>query len=518
MLPGVESPAVAARFPVPGTVYLTPGLAAGRSSYTSDAELQAAMRALLREPAVGNGQAAVKLLSAGSSQLGVPIDVLLFTRSADTSSAGLRADGRPTVMFVGQQHGDEPAGAEAMLVLAQQLASGPLQNLLRQVNVLILPRANPDGALRAQRQSANGIDINRDHLLLRTPEAQAQARLLRDYRPMVVVDAHEYRAIGTWPTRFGIVRRHDVLLQYAMTANQAEFVTRASEEWFRKPLLAALEREKLSADWYHTSASDPADRSVAMGSIRPDNARNVNGLRHAVSLLIETRGGGLGRQHLQRRVHSHVVAAASILNSAAQRAADLQKLRRFVDSEVGSQACQGQFVLEAETTPSEYNLSGLEPLTGMPKLISVNWQSALLLRPVRTRPRPCGYWLAADQTEAALRLRQLGLNVQQVPDRQNLRGDAYRVLTETWRDAPPNRESANDSGYATPVPVELQAALIDAEPGSYFVPLTQPLALLAIAALEPDTPSSYLAHGLIDRANALARVTALPTVRFTVLP
>ena len=166
--------------------------------------------------------------------------------------------------------------------------------------------------------------MNRDHLLLRTPEAQAQARLMRDYRPMVVVDAHEYQAIGTWPARFGIVRRHDVLLQYAMTANQAEFVSRASEEWFRKPLLAALEREKLSADWYHTGMPDPADRSVAMGSIRPDNARNVNGLRHAVSLLIETRGGGLGRQHLQRRVHSHLVAAASILDSAAQRAADLR--------------------------------------------------------------------------------------------------------------------------------------------------------------------------------------------------
>ena len=174
-------------------------------------------------------------------------------------------------------------------------------------------------------------------------------------------------------------------------------------------------------------------------------------------------------------------------------------------------------MVEAETTPSEYNLSGLDPVSGAPKALAVNWLSALALRPLRSRSRPCGYWLAADQTEAVLRLRQLGLNVQQLPDRQNLRGDSYRVLTDSWRDAP-NRESPNDSGYATPVPVEVQAGLIDAEPGSYYVPLTQPLALLAVAALEPDTPSSYLAHGLIDRANALARVTALPLARFTTLP
>lgn len=513
--PALESPAVAARFAAPGVSYQTPGLAPGRATFTTDAELQAALRGLVREGSTG-GPPTVRLLTVGASQLGTPIEALLFTRSADSGMAGVRADARPTVLFVGQQHGDEPASAEAMLVLAQQLANGPLQPVLRQLNVIVLPRANPDGAQRAQRRTANGIDLNRDHLLLRTPEAQAQARLVREYRPMVVVDAHEYQAIGTWPARFGIVRRHDVLLQYAMTGNQAEFVTRASEEWFRKPLLAALERERLSADWYHMAQSDPADRHVAMGSIRPDNLRNVNGLRHAVSLLIETRGLGLGRSHLQRRVHSHVVAASSILASAAQRAADLQKLRRFVDAEVGSQACQGQVTLEAETTPSEYNLSGLDPVTGEVRTLSVNWLSALQLRGVRTRARPCGYWLAADQTEAVLRLRLLGLNVQQVPDRLGLRGETYKVLTEAWRNAPP--DAADDSGLATPVPVELQPALIDAEPGSYFVPLTQPLALLAVAALEPDTPSSFLAHGVIERAGALARITTLPGVKMPQVP
>ena len=48
-------------------------------------------------------------------------------------------------MFIAQQHGDEPAGAEAMLVLAQQLANGPLQPLLRQLNVVILPGPTPTG-------------------------------------------------------------------------------------------------------------------------------------------------------------------------------------------------------------------------------------------------------------------------------------------------------------------------------------------------------------------------------------
>ncbi len=132
------------------------------------------------------------------------------------------------MLLIAGQHGDEPAGTEALLIAAQQLASGALRPLLRQVNVIVVPRANPDGAARGRRSTANGIDMNRDHLLLRTPEARALARLVVDYRPMVVVDSHEFPAVGGWRDSFGVVRRQDVLLQYAMTPNLAEFVTRAA--------------------------------------------------------------------------------------------------------------------------------------------------------------------------------------------------------------------------------------------------------------------------------------------------
>ena len=514
----IDPPPVAARFAAPSVRYAVPGLAPDRQAYTSDAELRAQLRALQREAAPANGLTTVRLLTAGRSQLGVPIEALLFTQAADASPEGLRTDVRPTVLLIGQQHGDEPAGAEALLVVAQQLAAGPLQPLLRQLNVLVLPRANPDGAATGRRLSHNGIDVNRDHLLLRTPEAQAMARLMRDYRPMVVVDAHEYQAAGAWPSRMGVRRRHDVLLQYAMTPNTAEFVTRASEEWFRKPLLVALQREQLSADWYHVLSAPGSERGVAMGSIRPDNSRNVGGLRHAVSLLIETRGIGLGRQHLMRRVLSQVTAATSVLNNAAQRAGDLQKLRRFVDSDVSAQACKGEVVIDAEGVPSEYNLTALDPVTGRDRVLSVNWLSTLQLKTLRKRVRPCGYWLAADQVEAAQRLRLLGLTVMQVPDRLLLRGELYKVQAQALRDAADKPGTPEDSGYAAPVPVELEPALIEAAAGTYYVPLTQPLALLAVAALEPDSPSSYLAHGLIDRADAVARITSLPISKLTELP
>ena len=127
-----------------------------------------------------------------------------------------------------------------MLVIAQELATGRLATLLDRINIVVWPRVNPDGVLKQQRVSASGIDINRDHLLLRTPEAQAEAQLLRDYAPVAVIDAHEYTVGGRFVDKFGAVQKFDALVQYAMTANLPEFITKASEEWFRQPMLASL--------------------------------------------------------------------------------------------------------------------------------------------------------------------------------------------------------------------------------------------------------------------------------------
>ena len=502
-----ETPGVAARFPDPPQRYLTPGLSDGRSGFTTQAELQALMRALAVEPAAGDTR--IRLLAPGISQSGQPIDALLLSRAPDLTASALRAAGRPTVLLIGQQHGDEPAGAEALLVLARQLAQGPLAPLLDRINVIVLPRANPDGAQAARRATASGLDANRDHLQLRTPEAQAIAALWRDYQPAVVVDAHEYPPIEPYRERFGAVARADVLLQYATTANVHEFVTRAAQEWFRPALLDSLARDGLTSDWYHTLAAAPGDRRVAMGGPRPDTGRNAAGLRHAVSLLIESRGAGLGRAHLARRVHAQVVAATSVLNTTAARADDLMRLRRFVETETIGQACSGEMVVEAAPTTSEYTLQLLDPATGADKAIGVSWDSTLQLQPLTSRARPCGYWLAAGEREAVLRLRGLGLAVQRIDATGVVRGETYR---ETSRSA-----VADTPGAVLPQ-VETVPALLDVTPGSWYVPLDQPLAALAAAALEPDTPSSYVANGLVSSVGAVSRVMARPAFRTSPLP
>jgi hypothetical protein len=511
--PTVAAP-IAARFPEPAVTFATPAFEPGRTTFTSNAELHAIVRGLERSATLGEHATDVAVLTIGASQRGEAIEALAFRRPP--AVAGSAPARRPAVVLLAAQHGDEPAGTEALIVIAQELAAGRLASVLDRLDVVVVPRANPDGAAAFTRGAADGTDVNRDHLLLRTPEARAIAQLLVEVAPIVVLDLHEYPVDDAFTAKFGGVQRFDALLQYATVPNLPQFLTKAAEEWFRIPLVAGLRSAGLSTDWYATASTDPADKTLTMGSVGPQVGRNASGLRNTVSLLVETRGGGMGRVDLKRRVQTHLVAARNVLESAARHADDLVKLRQFVERETASLACRGEVVLDAAPTPSEYAYSMLDPATGEIRRTTVSWQSALQLRTLKSRPRPCGYWLAQSEGEAVRRLRLLGVEVQQLDEAAELRGEGYR---ETGREpvGGPDGAAAN-TGAATRLKVQTVPALLDIAAGSYYVSLEQPLANLVVAALEPESPASYAANGLVGAVDHEARILTRPVLRTTVVP
>jgi hypothetical protein len=175
-------------------------------------------RALSRIARASDGR--VRLGSIGRSNEG---------RSIRLASVG---HGRTRLLYVTQQHGDEPLGTpaavQALWVLG--VANGPWQRWLRgRVTVDVVVQANPDGAVRRQRfnhdptatgpfaEPGVGYDINRFHNPLTpiednpVPESRAVLRLWHATRPAVVVDYHmqgryaqpdgrETTASILWPT------------------------------------------------------------------------------------------------------------------------------------------------------------------------------------------------------------------------------------------------------------------------------------------------------------------------------
>lgn len=486
------NPSIEARFPAPTVRYETPGLAEGRQQFTTQAEMESWLQSVSGKAA--NGQR-LDVATIGTSQRGQPLLALLAAQGQSTQATSLNNNGKPTVLLVGQQHGDEPASAEALLAITRELGQGGLLSpLLQQINVIIVPRANPDGAQTASTLTADGTDLAHDHLTLSTPEAQALAKLARNYRPAVVVDLQEFAAGGSFLQRFEAVQRYDTLLQPAATANGHEFVNKAAREWITDPMRNALSQSEISSDWYYETSTQANDKTLSMASIAPDSLSNASSLKNAASVLVSSRGSDLGRLHIQRRVHSLVTAVNSALRSAAAKAKNLNQVESFVARDIASQACRGTVVVQAQKTPEQRNISMFQANSGQELQARVDWNSSLTLKSSQTRPRPCGYWISGESSQAVERLRMLGIQVAQIAEPGQILADSY--------------QSQQTGGFV------LTRGSIDTPAGSYYISLNQAKANLAVAALEPDTQYNYLYKHLITMPSDIARVVTAPSVVF----
>lgn len=494
-----EPAAVAARFPDPPVTYPTPAFAAGRTTLPSHDEAEAFVTAV-----AARAPQTVAVERVGTSQQGRAM--LLVTLAA----AGGPSAARPSVLILAQQHGNEPAGGEAALALIDRLA-GDEPGLLERVNVYVMPRANPDAAERFGRATASGTDVNRDHLLLQTPEARAIAAVSRRVRPDVVLDLHEFTAGDRWVKKYGVVQQYDALLQPATVGNLEPSIAQEAARHFLTPVRQRLAAEGLRVFTYHTTSPDPGDRVVSAGGVQPDTGRNVNGLRQAVSLLIETRGVGVGRAHLARRVHTHVTAALTVVRQAAARGARLLAVTRTADVAVTAAACTGMLTIAAEHTPGRMPMTFLDAVTGEDRRIVVPWRSADTLRVVRARPRPCGYLLDAGETAAVERLRLLGVRVTPTAAERRWDVEGYRIVAQA-AGARQDARGAIDDGAPIAVLSVRRVRRVDAvAAGTWFIDLAQPLGTLAAAALEPDSQNSFAASALIAAPDrTLRRVLSAP--------
>jgi predicted deacylase len=518
----VEPEAVARQFPDPALPFTSPAFAPGRQDFTSHAEAMGFLDTLAR------ASARLGLETLGPSQQGraMRLAVLTGPRGFDAQL--------PTVLILAQQHGNEPAGGEAALVLVHRLANEKSE-LLDRVNVLILPRANPDAAERFAREAHNGTDINRDHLLVRTPEAQAITAAVRRYAPQVVLDLHEFTVAGRWVNKFGAVMRADALLQAATVGNLSPSV-QAAQGRYVAAARQALEAAGHRVDDYHTTSSDAKDLTVAMGGVNADTGRNVGGLRHAISLLLETRGVGLGRAHYARRVQSHVVAALAVMETAAREGAALVQLQRDAGAAAASQACSGPLAVVVRQTLQRRSLSFLDARTGEPREVQVDWRASDALETERARPRPCGYLIGADQHAAVQRLRTLGIEVSTLGQGPAMAATAaapaqanpltlgtsepqalwdmedYVLQAEASGQRQDARGAiADEQDNIRVLRVQTQAHRAVPAPGSFYVSLNQPLSALASAALEPDSQNSLAANRLLGlEAGQLRRVVRPP--------
>ncbi len=484
-----QSAEVRQRYPDPQLVYDTPGFKPGRQDFTSHEEMLAFVEGLRRRAD------SVQVRMVGASQEGRPIPVMVLSGSGAKTAAELRRLGRPVVVMAGLQHGNEPAGGEAMLVLAQELATGSLRPLLDRLTVVIVPHSNPDGAYYFQRSPYSTIDINRDHVKLDLPETRAIHRVVNEFEPHLFIDAHEFSVANRWIEKFGTIQSYDLMVQYASNPNVHPALTALADGKFLGALRNEVNRAGYSQFWYYTTSYNPKNLLVSMGGTTPDIGRNFAGLQNAVSFLVESRGVGIGRESFTRRVHTHVVAITSLLNTAATNAGELIKTVAAARADTvrsGRDPQPGDTVAVTVKSPVvRQKLAMLDPQSGALKEIEVDWSDSLAAVADITRARPWAYVMPPVFHDVAERLMLSGIEVSRLNKPVELDVESFQVT-----DRRPSTTYV-EGRITNRVTTEVAPKRVRFPAGSYVYRMAQPNANVIAVALEPESPSSFVSFGMI---------------------
>ncbi len=105
------------------------------------------------------------------------------------------------VFMWSQMHGDEPTATPALVDMFAFLKKNSDRDWVKKIGetmtIRAVPMLNPDGAELYQRRNLQGIDINRDAVDLKTPEARLLKQLRDDWSPNIGFNLHNQQALTT---------------------------------------------------------------------------------------------------------------------------------------------------------------------------------------------------------------------------------------------------------------------------------------------------------------------------------
>ena len=277
----------------------------GKNSTTTHAEMLAFIHSL--EDGVH-----FKTYSFGTSPVHNLDSQLMVLTTSDLSAADtyeeaaaiVRANGKLNVQIVTGMHGSEPASAEAGLAFAKMLTTAAGEKYLDKMNVIFVPRLNPDGSYEYTRENiANGFDMNRDQLSSVAVEVTDAHRVFRAFMAEAVLDLHEYTYTFTSTgngvytevlSGIGNVYSETDMRDYAWNATLAGF--------------SELYDNGISGKYY------PYEGSTAINGAKVRTGRGYYAEYGGISFLIESCGIGGDFTTYPMRVVGHCIMTQAIFD------------------------------------------------------------------------------------------------------------------------------------------------------------------------------------------------------------
>jgi murein tripeptide amidase MpaA len=505
---------------------------------------------------------AVRSFEFGESAQGRPLRALLASRSGACTPEQLRDRRIPVLMIQAGIHPGESDGKDAgFIALRELLSGGAAPESLERIALLFVPAFNTDGHARmgrwnrpnqngpeitGWRTTAQNLNLNRDYTKAETPEMRAMLGLLDRWDPLICADLHVTDGADFEP---------DVSIQVE-PINQGDPRLHARGLELREGLIAALEQSgALPLPFYPDLFEvDNPESGFVLTAYSPRFSTGYFPQRNRFTVLVETHSW----KPYERRVKIMRESIVRLAELTARHGAGW--LAQAAAADLAACAIGGSEVIldyrsgwrEPASPGAEAAKTVSAPGAAPRSVIAVSEQQAshggaaqiidfrgyaytrthseisgtlvtvydpaspqIWRVPYRDRVEPrisivaprLGYFIPrAYAREIGARLQQHGIKVSAVPtglDHQTLqRFRAARVSFSTGPFEGRMRASIDGAWDSPDRDAPGHAALPGtfgvAAPPDLFVPISQPLARLVIALLEPQAPDSYAAWGYFN--------------------
>ena len=447
--------------------------------------------------------------SMGRTNEGRDIPYVIASRPRVSTPDEARRLNRPIVYIQGNIHAGEVEGKEALLAMLRDLTSSRRSNILDSVVLIAVPIYNADGNERFAHQEQNrgsqngpemvgvrtnaqGLDLNRDYIKAEAPETRASLSMFNAWDPDVLVDLHT--TDGSY---------HGYALTYAPPLNPAA----PFAVWTRDVIMPVL-RERMQSrhgfatfDYGDFIDDDTLSKGWATFDSRPRFGTNYYGLRGRIGILSEA----YSHDPFERRVKSTYAFVQEILSLVAERSTEFRRRApppRDVAIRSEMVAAPDSIGVIAEVIERTGDSTRTQP--GVPKgrrrtgrYITVKMPVLERFKPTLVAPMPTRYVIPQADTQVVRVLREHGITVVQAgqsPANTQLVAEAYVFAIDSavaaTRPFQGHREMRLKGKWRK------ETRRITA--GSFVVDTSQPLGLLVVYMLEPQSDDGLVTWNFFD--------------------
>ena len=415
----------------------------------------------------------------GQSVQGRDIPALYFSLDNDFGS---RRDEKLVVLIYCQQHGNEPSGKEAALVVARDLVNEG-RRLLDEIDLILVPMVNPDGADMNQRRNGNNMDLNRNHVILSEPESLALHSLFLKWMPEVTLDVHEFNASRTTWFTAGFIKDAEEMFDIVSNLNIAPEIIELSIDTLL-PEVGGILKDKGFRFHRYTVGGPPDISRIRHSTTNINDGRQSMGIYNTFSFIFEGKRFNDLITIIERRTDGQAAAMQAFLETMGGHREEIINITNAARQDLLESPVPGEPPVQLSM---DYFADPDHPTLNFPVFDLMAWKHVEKtlgnyepkVQTTKTISRPVAYIFSQDEERLIKLLNRHQIEMRRLADDTDIEVEIYRIpkITPIEEEDKPGEE----------VKVLIKTKTVTFERGSVVIYLQQRAGNLIPLLLEPQS-------------------------------